>query len=122
MVRGVNGSNSNLLYHNNGNSNNWLAIKLVGTRSNRSAIGARITVTAGNRRQIREVASGSSYLSQSDLRQHFGLGRATRVEEVEVRWPNGKIESVKALPADLFLTIQEGKGLVDQRSPGGKPA
>jgi enediyne biosynthesis protein E4 len=99
--------------------NHWLSVKAIGTQSNRSAIGARITVRAGNRSQIREVTSGSSYLSQSDLRQHFGLGSATRVEEVAVRWPNGQTERIGAVPADLFITIQEGKGLLGQHGPGG---
>jgi enediyne biosynthesis protein E4 len=102
--------------------NHWLNVKVVGTQSNRSAIGARITLTAGNRRQIREVTSGSSYLSQSDLRQHFGLGSVTRAEEVAVRWPNGQTERVRALPADHFITIKEGQGIVAQHGPGaGSP-
>ncbi|HEV2353855.1 MAG TPA: CRTAC1 family protein, partial [Puia sp.] len=78
-----------LLKNNNSSKNGWLAIKAIGTRSNRSAIGARIAVTAGGRRQIREVMSGSSYISQSDLRQHFGLGKAAKADQIEVRWPSG---------------------------------
>lgn len=91
------------------NSNHWLSVKLVGTRSNRTAIGARIALKAGERRQIREVQSGASYLSQNDLRQHFGLGKATRVEEIEVRWPSGQVDRVRDVPADQFLTLKESE-------------
>ncbi|MCJ7503353.1 MAG: ASPIC/UnbV domain-containing protein, partial [Acidobacteriia bacterium] len=96
----------------NRSGNHWLVVKLVGTRSNRSAIGARVAVTAGGRRQIREVLSGSSYISQSDLRQHFGLGPAPRVDQIEVRWPSGQGEKVGSAEADQFVTIQEGRGIV----------
>jgi len=101
-----------LLKNENRSGNHWLVVKLVGTRSNRSAIGARVAVTAGGRRQIREVLSGSSYISQSDLRQHFGLGPAPRVDQIEVRWPNGQGEKVGSAEADQFVTIQEGRGIV----------
>ena len=102
-----------LLKNENRSSNHWLSVKLIGTRSNRSAIGARVTITAGGRKQIREVLSGSSYLSQSDLRQHFGLGPANKVEMIEVRWPNGQVEQAGPAQADRFLTIKEGLGIVN---------
>ena len=89
----------------------WLNVKLVGTRSNRSAIGARVTVTADSRRQVREVLSGSSYISQSDLRQHFGLGAARRISEIEVRWPSGLVDGIQDVDADKFIVIEEGKGI-----------
>jgi tetratricopeptide (TPR) repeat protein len=92
--------------------NHWVSIKLQGRRSNRSAIGARITVWAGGRRQIREVVSGSSYISQSDFRQHFGLGAAPRVDRIEVRWPSGQTETTGATNADQFIVIEEGRGIV----------
>jgi len=101
-----------LLKNENHSGNHWLNVKLVGTRSNRSAIGARVLVTAGGQRQIREVLSGSSYLSQSDLRQHFGLGPTRKVDQVEVRWPSGQVEKVGGVEADQFVTIEEGRGLV----------
>ncbi|HEY6293894.1 MAG TPA: CRTAC1 family protein [Terriglobia bacterium] len=90
----------------------WLNVKCVGTRSNRSAIGARVTVEAGGRRQIREVLSGSSYLSQSDLRQHFGLSEARKADQVEVRWPSGQVDRISNVDADQFIIIEEGRGLV----------
>jgi len=101
-----------LLKNENRSGNHWLNVKLVGTRSNRSALGARVVVTAGGQRQIREVLSGSSYISQSDLRQHFGLGPTRKVDQVEVRWPSGQVEKVGGVEADQFVTIEEGRGLV----------
>jgi hypothetical protein len=101
-----------LLRNDNRSGHHWLNVKLVGTRSNRSAIGARVSLTAGGRRQIREVLSGSSYISQSDLRQHFGLGQARKADQLAVRWPSGQVDGVGPLEADQFVTIQEGRGLI----------
>jgi hypothetical protein len=101
-----------LLHTQNASGNHWLSVKLTGARANRSAIGARVTIAAGGRRQIREVLSGSSYLSQSDLRQHFGLGAAGKVDQIEVQWPSGKVERVGSSEADQFLTLEEGSGIV----------
>jgi len=85
----------------------WLLLKLVGSRSNRSAIGARVAVTAGGRTQIDEVRSGGSYLSQNDLRLHFGLGAATRADSITVRWPSGQKTAIADIAADRIVTIQE---------------
>jgi hypothetical protein len=101
-----------LLKNEGGGGNHWLGVKLAGTKSNRSAIGARITLTAAGRRQIRDVLSGSSYISQSDLRQHFGLGSAGKADEIEVRWPGGQIDRVTNVEADRFIRIEEGRGLM----------
>jgi hypothetical protein len=100
-----------LLRNDNRSGHHWLNVKLVGTRSNRSAIGARVTVKAGDRRQIREVLSGSSYISQSDLRQHFGLGVARKVDQIEVRWPSGQVDRINGVDADQFIVIEEVRGL-----------
>src|SRR5438270_13877626 len=78
------------LHNSGGNGNHFLNFKLVGTKSNRDAMGARIRIVTGGLSQIREIAGGGSYLSQSDLRANFGLGKATRVESVEVTWPSGQ--------------------------------
>ncbi|PYX34215.1 MAG: RNA-binding protein [Acidobacteria bacterium] len=82
--------------------NHWIAFKALGTRSNRDGIGAKITVIAGKRKMIDEVRSGSSYVSQNDTRVHFGLGSATKVDSVEVRWPSGLIERYNDLPLDAI--------------------
>jgi enediyne biosynthesis protein E4 len=101
-----------LLKNENHSGNHWLSVKAVGTQSNRSAIGAMITVTAGGKRQIREVLSGSSYLSQSDFRQHFGLGKEAKIDALEIRWPNGQLEKLPGVDADQFLTVKEGSGII----------
>ena len=86
---------------------NWVLLKLVGVKSNRSAIGARVRVTAGGLTQIGEVRSGGSYLSQSDLRLHFGLGNARRIDRLEIRWPSGASQVEKDLPINRVITIRE---------------
>ena len=88
----------------------WLRLKLTGTRSNRDAYGARVEVVAGGKKQVDEVRASSSYLSSSDMRLHFGLGTATQVERVVVRWPSGLVEQFLALPADHEAAIREGAG------------
>jgi len=92
--------------------NNWLKVKCIGKKSNRTAIGARVRVVTGQHSQINEVMSGSSYLSQSDLRLHFGLGQAKGVDLVEVRWPLGLVESFKNVEANQLVVVQEGQGIV----------
>ena len=87
--------------------NRWIELKLEGIKSNRSAIGARLTVTAGDLVQTSEVRSGGSYLSQSDLRQHFGLGAASKVDRIEIHWPSGKTQTETAIPANRIITIRE---------------
>ncbi len=103
------------LYHFDVPRANALLLELVGTRSNRSAIGARVTLKAGSLKLIEEVRSGGSYASQSDLRLHFGLGSATVIEELEIRWPNGGKETLRDLKANHTITIQEGAGVKAQR-------
>jgi len=92
------------------NTNHWLGVVLRGTRSNRDAIGARVTLRVGHARMVQEVRSGSTYLSSSDLRLHFGLGANTHVDALEVRWPNGETEEFPGADADRFLTLTEGAG------------
>jgi hypothetical protein len=100
------------------NGNAWIRIKCVGTRSNRSAIGTRVKVTSGGRSQIDEVMSGSSYYSQNDLRLHFGLGSVARVDSVELTWPSGAKETVRDLPVNGLVVVEEGRGIVKGGSAG----
>jgi hypothetical protein len=85
----------------------WLLLRLIGSRSNRSAIGARVALSAGGRTQVDELRSGGSYLSQSDLRLHFGLGSAVRADSIAVRWPSGERTVLKDVAADRIVTIAE---------------
>ncbi len=87
----------------------WLTLKLVGTQSNRSAIGARVRLVGSGGTQVQEVRGGGSYYSQNDLRVHFGLGRST-IERVEVRWPNGLEEQWTGLAPNAIVTLKEGSG------------
>ena len=88
----------------------WLLVKLTGTTSNRSAIGARVGCTAGGMTQWEEVRGGGSYISQNDLRVHFGLGETTKVDRLWVRWPSGLEEEWRELAADQILPLREGSG------------
>lgn len=90
--------------------NNWIKIKCIGTKSNRTAIGARVYCTTGKHRQMDEVRSGGSYISQNDLRLHFGLASADTAD-LEIRWPSGAVEKFAALAANKIHTVVEGKGL-----------
>lgn len=98
-----------LHYRNLSETRNWLSLELVGTRSNRNAIGARATVTAGGRTRIAEVNGGNGYAAQSSFRLHFGLGAATQVESLEVRWPSGRTETF-AVEINRRARLEEGKG------------
>ena len=99
-----------LLRNDSINPNHWLIIETVGAQSNRDGIGARVKVTAGGTSQIREVKSGSSYLSQSDMRLHFGLGAAQEADLVEVRWPSGRVDRFEGVKTNQFLQVKEGEG------------
>jgi enediyne biosynthesis protein E4 len=100
-----------LLKNMNADGYHRVLFKLVGTKSNRAAIGSRVTIHSAGVKQFSEVRGGGSYLSQNDLRLHFGLGTAKKMESVEIRWPNGKIETLENVTADAIYTIVEGSGI-----------
>jgi hypothetical protein len=99
-----------ILRNDRGNRQNWLRVKCIGTKSNRSAIGARVSVHIDDRTQIDEVMSGGSYYSHSDLRLHFGLGSSKRVDTVEVNWPSGSKSTLRNVNANQQITIEESAG------------
>jgi enediyne biosynthesis protein E4 len=101
-----------ILHNDSASTNHWVAFQLLGTRSNRLAIGAKVRVVSGPLSQIDEVRSGGSYLSQSDFRLHFGLGSLDRADRVEIRWPSGGTEILQNLSADHFYVVKEGAGVV----------
>jgi hypothetical protein len=107
------GAPPSLFVNDTANSNHRAIFKLVGIKSNRGAVGARLTVTSGTRSQIEEVKAGSSYLSTNDPRLHFGLAADAWMDKVEIRWPNGAVEKLNKLPADVIYTIVEGQGITD---------
>jgi enediyne biosynthesis protein E4 len=100
-----------LLINRTPNAGHAVLFRLIGTKSNKAAIGARATITAGDLIQFNEVRGGSSYLSQNDLRLHFGLGKETNVSTVEISWPSGIKETYRDLAADFIYTISEGEGI-----------
>jgi hypothetical protein len=100
-----------VLRNEHGGKNHWLSVKLVGARV-RDAVGAKVFLSAGGKRQRRDCMSGASYCSQSDLRLHFGLGAVTRIDKLEIEWPGGARESVEIKSVDCQVTIVEGKGIL----------
>ena len=106
-----NGQSADLLRNDSGRRNTALVVRTVGKQSNRQGVGARLRLVAGGKAQIREVKTGSSYLSESDLRQHFGLGRATEVDRLEIRWPSGRTEVLQKIAVNGIITVVEGEGL-----------
>jgi hypothetical protein len=108
-----------LLRNDLGGANHWLKVKLIGVKSNRSAIGARVTASYAGRKQAQEVMSQSSFFSVNDLRLHFGLGAAASAD-LEIRWPNGAIEKLPGVAADRIVSIREGEGISVMTPPGKK--
>ena len=104
-----------VLRNDGGSAGNAVVVKTVGVKSNRDGIGARVRVVAGDLAQVDEVRSGGSYVSQNDLRLHFGLGGRAKVDLIEVRWPSGAVDKVTGAAANRVLTVREGQGLVSQR-------
>ena len=103
-----------LLRNDRRGAGNWIGVRLQGTRSDRAAVGTTVRVTANGRTQARVALSQASYYSHDDLRLHFGLGAAKRVDAIEVRWPSGAVETVRSLPAGRVVTIKEGAGVVEK--------
>ncbi len=100
-----------------GPPNHWISFQLQGVKSNRLALNARLRATAGDLTQLGEVQSGSSYLSQHDLRLHYGLGAHDHLDKAEIRWPSGKVETLTNLAADRFYVVREGAGITSSRTP-----
>jgi hypothetical protein len=117
VVNTVNGP-PQLLRCDSSSGNNWIKVKAIGTKSNRSGIGARVTCIATFRgetkphRQIDEVRSGGGYFSQGDLRVHFGLGKANKVDVLEIRWPSGQVDTMKDVAVNQVVFVKEGAGIV----------
>jgi hypothetical protein len=111
------------LYYNTSPIGNWISLQLVGVKSNRAALGALVTLEQGssnheNDKHEKEVRSGDGYISQSDLRLHFGLGKSSKAEKIMIRWPSGLVETLSDLPANHYYVVREGRG-VDQSKTHG---
>jgi hypothetical protein len=106
------------LYYNTMPIGNWISLQLVGVKSNRAALGALVTLVQGGDNYAKEVRSGDGFISQSDLRLHFGLGASSQAEKVVVRWPSGQVETLSHLPANQFYVVHEGSGVDKSRTRG----
>ena len=102
------------LLKNLGDHGNWILLKLEGTKSNRDAIGARVTLRVGNHQQTQEVRSGGGYISQSDFRLHFGLGKATKADAIEIRWPSGLVQRLENVAGNRVVRIRENIGIMEK--------
>ena len=96
-------------FRNNGNDNHWLRVELVGVQSNRNGIGARVSATSGELRQLREIVGGLGAYQQDELIAHFGLGERTQVDQLEIRWPSGQVDILNDIPADQKIRVFEGR-------------
>jgi hypothetical protein len=108
-----------LLLNDGGNANNSVLIKTVGVKSNRDGIGAKVKIVSGDLTQIDEVRSGGSYISQSDLRLHFGLEKRTKIDLIEVRWPSGVVDKINNASVNNILTVKEGQGVIERKALSG---
>jgi hypothetical protein len=106
-----NGQTADLL-RNESSRGNALLVRLIGTASNRDAIGATLRLFAGGRVQMQQMKAGSSYLGQNDVRLHFGLGSAAAADRIEIRWPSGRSETLSKVAANQIVTVREGEGVI----------
>ena len=115
------GAEPALLLNRVGARKNWIQLRLTGTDSGRDAVGTRLTLTTAAGRQTDQVTGGGSYLSAGDPRAHFGLGEASRVEQIRIRWPSGKEEVLRDIPANRILQVTEGRASEYSVAPGPRP-
>jgi hypothetical protein len=108
VVENIDGSPM-ILKNEDTSRNHWVSVQLMGTSSNRLALGAKVRIVAGGEPQIEEVRSGGGYLSQNDLRVHFGLGSAKKIDRMEIRWPSGSTQIFQDLQCDRFYLAKEGE-------------
>jgi hypothetical protein len=106
-----------LLRNDGGNANHWLEILLIGTKSNRDGVGAKVKVTAGDLVQWDERKGGMSYQSAQDPRLHFGLGNRTKIDQIEITWPSGTVTRLSAVKSDQIIAVKEGSGIVERPFP-----
>ena len=106
-----------LLRNDGGNTNHWLEVQLVGTRSNRDGLGASLKLTSEGFAHVEQAKGGMSYMSASDPRIHFGLGKRTKIESLEITWPSGQVDRVANLAPDQIITVKEGAGIVLRAFP-----
>jgi hypothetical protein len=109
------------LYYNTAPVGNFISLQLIGVKSNRAALGAQVTLEQGGDKHQKEIRSGDGFISQSDLRVHFGLGKAPKAAKVVIRWPNGLVETLSDLSANRFYIVREGSGVDSKQTRGISP-
>jgi hypothetical protein len=106
-----------LLRNDGAFANHWLEILLIGTKSNRDGIGASLKLTAQGETHVEQAKGGMSYMSASDPRVHFGLGKRATIDLLEITWPSGQVDRLKDVPVDKIIAVKEGAGIVPRNFP-----
>ena len=106
-----------LLRNDGGNANHWLTVQLIGTKSNRDGIGASLKLTSEGFVQVEQAKGGMSYMSASDPRIHFGLGKRTKIDSLEITWPSGQMDVLRNVAVDQIIAVKEGAGIVPRTFP-----
>ena len=117
IVTNNRGDFPSLLRNDGGNANHWLSVQLIGTKSNRDGIGSSLKLTSPGFVQVEQAKGGMSYMSASDPRIHFGLGKRTKIESLEITWPSGQVDRLTNLPIDQIIAVKEGAGIVPHPFP-----
>jgi enediyne biosynthesis protein E4 len=117
IVTNNRGDYPSLLRNDGGNANHWLSVLLIGTKSNRDGIGASLKLTSEGFMHVEQAKGGTSYMSASDPRIHFGLGKRTKIESLEITWPSGQVDRLTNVPVDQIIAVKEGAGMVPRAFP-----
>jgi hypothetical protein len=117
IVTNNRGDYPSLLRNDGGNVNHWLTVQLIGTKSNRDGTGALLKLTSEGFVQVEQAKGGGSYMSASDSRIHFGLGKRTRIESLEITWPSGQVDRLSNLSPDQIIAVKEGAGIAPRQFP-----
>jgi len=117
IVTNNRGDYPSLLRNDGGNANHWLTVQLIGTKSNRDGIGASLKLSAQGFVEIEQAKGGMSYMSASDPRIHFGLGKRTKIDSLEITWPSGQVDKLPNLLIDQIIAVKEGAGIVPRQFP-----
>ena len=106
-----------MLRNDGGNANHWLEVLLIGTKSNRDGIGASLKLTSEGFVHVEQSKGGMSYMSASDPRIQFGLGKRTKIDSLEISWPSGRVDRLTNVPVDHIIAVKEGVGIVPHPFP-----
>ncbi len=111
------GDYPSLLRNDGGNTNHWLTVLLIGTKSNRDGTGASLKLTSEHVVQVEQAKGGMGYMSASDPRIHFGLGKRNNIESLEITWPSGQVDKLTNVQVDEIIAVKEGSGIVPRKFP-----